>query len=191
VDAGENIRELVRFPNVTKPWIARSGLDEDVLQALRASLLEVKDRGALAPLKIDGFLEGNDDDYKVIRKAMENNQAFFAERDDEASRPEALLSSASDGKAEEPGMQAAVASKTPAVEASDILTVSHLKATPSISQDVDINESRFVTVNITLPRSLFDNNNGQGTNAITINLTIPEAVSDTGRDNVVPPDAAQ
>ena len=78
LEAGEPIRELVRFPNVSKPWIARSGLDTDVLDALRESLLSVKEPKVLKTMKIDGFQEGSDVDYAVIRRAMENNSAFLS-----------------------------------------------------------------------------------------------------------------
>ena len=79
VDAGENIRELARFPNVTKPWIARSGLDPEVFQALKESLLEITNPTALKGMKVDGFLAGNDEDYRVIKTAMENNYVFFSD----------------------------------------------------------------------------------------------------------------
>ncbi len=77
---GEKIRELARFPNVTKPWIARSGLDAEVFDALRQCLLELTDKESLTRLKIDGFLEGEDLDYEVIRKAIEGNERFFSKK---------------------------------------------------------------------------------------------------------------
>lgn len=77
VAKGEPIRELARFPNVTKPWIARQGLDPDVFAALQESLWELKDSKALKSLKVDGFFPGSDEDYQTIRTAMENNEGFF------------------------------------------------------------------------------------------------------------------
>lgn len=74
---GEQIRELARFPNVTKPWIARSGLDEKVFEALQLCLLELTDKESLQRLKIDGFLKGEDLDYEVIRTAIDGNERFF------------------------------------------------------------------------------------------------------------------
>lgn len=76
--AGQPIRELARFPNVTKPWIARKGLDPEIQTALQESLYELKDEKALKNLKIDGFLPGSDADYETIRKAMQNNDQFFS-----------------------------------------------------------------------------------------------------------------
>lgn len=75
---GEKIRELARFPNVTKPWIARAGLDNELFEALQACLLELTDKQSLSKLKIDGFLEGSDLDYEVIRSAIDGNSRFFS-----------------------------------------------------------------------------------------------------------------
>jgi len=77
VASGEPIRELARFPNVTKPWIARRGLKPEVFKALQESLWELKDEKKLKSLKVVGFLPGSDDDYQTIRNAMENNDLFF------------------------------------------------------------------------------------------------------------------
>lgn len=71
------IREIARFPNVEKPWIARSGLSDEIYQAIRASLLEMKDKRALASLKKDGFVAGDDEDFAAIRDAIENNSLFY------------------------------------------------------------------------------------------------------------------
>lgn len=77
VARGAPIRAIARFPNVTKPWIARGGLAPKVFAALRAALLRMRDPAALKALKKVGFLEGSDDDYTVIRKAMAANPRFF------------------------------------------------------------------------------------------------------------------
>lgn len=77
---GEPIKELARFPNVSKPWIARAGLDDTVLAALRESLLELSDPKTLKSLKVDGFLPGTDDDYQTIRDSIELNDVFFSEK---------------------------------------------------------------------------------------------------------------
>jgi len=79
VDAGEPLRVVAKFPNVTKPWIARSGLDPVIFEALQLSLLEIRNERALKGLKIHGFLKGGDKDYAVIRQAMDFNSQFFEE----------------------------------------------------------------------------------------------------------------
>lgn len=93
VAAGEPIRELARFPNVTKPWIARNGLSPEVLRALQQSLYELKDPKTLKSLKADGFLPGTDLEYETVRLAMEGNQLFFEEplasSDEQSGKPDA------------------------------------------------------------------------------------------------------
>ncbi|MCP3870378.1 MAG: PhnD/SsuA/transferrin family substrate-binding protein [Gammaproteobacteria bacterium] len=77
VKKGVPIRELARFPNVQKPWIARSGLSDKVYKAIQASLLGMKDERALKSLKKDGFVAGGDEDFASIRDAIDNNAIFF------------------------------------------------------------------------------------------------------------------
>lgn len=77
VEKGEPLRILVEFDNVTKPWIARSGLDENTLKRLKDSLMVVNDSKALESLGFTGFLDGGDQDYAPTREAMTNNHMFF------------------------------------------------------------------------------------------------------------------
>jgi phosphonate transport system substrate-binding protein len=77
VKKGVPIRALASFPNVTKPWVARSGFPSNLETALRQAFLDMKDPAALKALKKDGFFEGSDDDYAIIRQSMEQNKKFF------------------------------------------------------------------------------------------------------------------
>jgi len=77
INKGKPLRALVTFPNVTKPWIARSGLNKKISHALKETLLSIKDPKVLKFLKKDGFLPGSDTDYHIIRKAMAKNHFFF------------------------------------------------------------------------------------------------------------------
>ncbi len=77
VKKGVKIRELTRFPNVTKPWIASSKMSHENMLALKGALLSITDKNALKPLKKQGFLSAQDSDYAVIRKSMLNNNDFF------------------------------------------------------------------------------------------------------------------
>lgn len=77
VKKGVPIRVLASFPNVTKPWIARSGFPSNLETALRQSFLAMTDETALKALSVDGFFEGADDDYAVIRQSMKENSRFF------------------------------------------------------------------------------------------------------------------
>lgn len=70
------IREIYRFENVTKPWIARAGLEEKVAVALKTALLELSDPTVLKAIKKSGFLAGSDNDYDVIRQAMKKSEQF-------------------------------------------------------------------------------------------------------------------
>jgi len=176
VNAGENIRELVRFPNVTKPWIARSNLDENIMTALRESLLSITNKKILASMKIDGFLEGDDSDYSEIRQAMENNQAFFAEREDNDVKAEPVAVTATPQiTVNEPVMQAAVETDTQ-LAVSDSANGTGQPAIDSSSntlQHAHATSNRHITVNITLPGNMFEAGNYTGPNSLTINLNIP------------------
>ncbi len=77
VNQGMPIRQLASFRNVTKPWVARPGLDPRVVAALRKGLLGIHDKAALAALRFDGFLLATDDNYAIIRSAIEENPLFF------------------------------------------------------------------------------------------------------------------
>lgn len=70
------LRVIARFENVTKPWIARSGMRPDVLAAMQQIFLEIKDPAVLKSLKTSGFLPGSDSDYDVIRSAMLKSRNF-------------------------------------------------------------------------------------------------------------------
>ncbi len=91
---GEKIKEIARFPNVTKPWIARSGLDPEIYDALQTCLLEITDEESLQRLKIDGFLESTDEDFNVIRSAIDDNDRFFSLNKDTQNTKQSLAKKA-------------------------------------------------------------------------------------------------
>ena len=74
---GVPLRAIAKFPNVTKPWIARGGLPDLQVRLLREALLTLDNSKAMKSLAKDGFLVGTDDDYAFIREAMLGNQLFF------------------------------------------------------------------------------------------------------------------
>lgn len=78
VSRGIKIREIARFPNVAKPWIASSKLSRQLRAALTQALLEVHDPAALRALGADGFLVGQDSDYDIIRRALARDDEFFS-----------------------------------------------------------------------------------------------------------------
>ncbi len=76
-ERGTKIRELARFPNVTKPWVAGSKVTDRVSGALSEALLGLEDPAALKALKKSGFLPAEDSDYATIRESMQKNHRFF------------------------------------------------------------------------------------------------------------------
>lgn len=175
VNAGENIHELMRFPNVTKPWISRSGLEENLLTALRESLLEINHSDTLISLEIDGCLDRTDEDYKVIHKAMDNNAGFFPSYDKVTNLTADAGLPATVSTGAEPSIQAAIAS---ADNASRISTEALTDSEPvSItSGQTPGSDGRNITINTNLPRSLFNTSEGKGSRALTNNLSVPEIV---------------
>ncbi|MEO6708997.1 MAG: PhnD/SsuA/transferrin family substrate-binding protein, partial [Planctomycetota bacterium] len=77
-EAKGQLRALVTFPNVTKPWVAREGLDLAVTGALRDSLLEIKNPVALKALKVSGFALTSDAEYVSVQQSMQAAEAFEA-----------------------------------------------------------------------------------------------------------------
>lgn len=76
VESGTQIRVLFEFENVTKPWLAASGMDPRILQAMRQAMLHTTDPEVLGSISKDGFVEGSDADYNFIREAMTYSQSF-------------------------------------------------------------------------------------------------------------------
>lgn len=74
--AAGKLRALCTFENVTKPWIARAGLDPAVVSALRESLLSLKDPAVLKELKISGFAATSDAEYALVREGMKHADEF-------------------------------------------------------------------------------------------------------------------
>ena len=76
VDKSKKLRVLHDFDVVTKPWVARAGLDPAIVAELRAGLLGLQSPEALKQLKISGFLPSDDREYDSIRKALEAVDRF-------------------------------------------------------------------------------------------------------------------
>ncbi len=77
VGKGVSIRALVKFSNATRPWVGHAGLNNRLFDALRHALLKFDKTGALKALCFDGFLPGDDSDYKPTRVAIKQNPQFF------------------------------------------------------------------------------------------------------------------
>lgn len=70
------LRVLHSFDNVTKPWVARADLPPKTAEVLRATLLELKHKDALAALKVTRFVETSDDEYAFCRSGMKTAARF-------------------------------------------------------------------------------------------------------------------
>ena len=66
----KKLRVLHEFDNVTKPWVARAGLDADVRAALTRVLVAFDDKKLLATLKITGLTATSDAEYAFVREGM-------------------------------------------------------------------------------------------------------------------------
>ena len=74
--ASKRLKEIGRFPNVTKPWVVRAGFDEKLFGIVQQALWELKDKKILKNLKQDGFLPAKDDDYEFVRQGMQRSKNF-------------------------------------------------------------------------------------------------------------------
>ncbi|MET0119279.1 MAG: phosphate/phosphite/phosphonate ABC transporter substrate-binding protein [Sedimenticola sp.] len=67
----KGLKKVAEFPCVTKPWIAREGMDFNLFHGLRESLLALKDKAVLKTIKRNGFLPAEDGDYDLIREGID------------------------------------------------------------------------------------------------------------------------
>jgi phosphonate transport system substrate-binding protein len=70
------LREILRFDNVGKPWVARAGLDQRQVAALRKALLGMTAEAPLQALKVHGFLPATDEDFVLVRDGMKLAERF-------------------------------------------------------------------------------------------------------------------
>ncbi|TLP62736.1 phosphonate ABC transporter substrate-binding protein [Parasedimentitalea maritima] len=76
VAKGVPIRVLVSFDNVTKPWLAGSDVPPNIVAAMRRVMLSSENEDIVQQIAKNGFLEGSDSDYDLVRSAMEKSQLF-------------------------------------------------------------------------------------------------------------------
>ncbi|MCC6407769.1 MAG: phosphate/phosphite/phosphonate ABC transporter substrate-binding protein [Planctomycetes bacterium] len=79
-NAKNTLRVILTFDNVTKPVIARQGLDPAVFAAIQQSLFELEDPQLFTDLKISGFTAATDGDYQFVREAMKTAAGFERKR---------------------------------------------------------------------------------------------------------------
>ncbi|PHQ97032.1 MAG: hypothetical protein COB40_05975 [Marinosulfonomonas sp.] len=76
IDSGVQIRALMEFENVTKPWLSRAGFDPRLATAITATLLNSGGAEAVTSFAKTGFVAGADADYQQIREAMKRSNDF-------------------------------------------------------------------------------------------------------------------
>jgi phosphonate transport system substrate-binding protein len=79
---GASLRTISSFSNMTKPWVARSGLPKSMIASIRSSLINLRGVKVLDLIKKDCFLPGHDHDYSDTRNAISDNWAFFLESEE-------------------------------------------------------------------------------------------------------------
>jgi phosphonate transport system substrate-binding protein len=76
----KGLKVLKTFPNITKPWVARQGLDPTVAKAIAAGLAGLKDKKVLDAMgeKVTGFNveHARDERYDPVREGMKKAEAF-------------------------------------------------------------------------------------------------------------------
>jgi len=72
----EPLRIIHSFVNITKPWIANSSLDADLVREISVALQGLTDKAVLKELKISGFLPATDTEYDFVRRAMRASEQF-------------------------------------------------------------------------------------------------------------------
>jgi phosphonate transport system substrate-binding protein len=72
----DQLRVIKTYDNVTQPWVARAGLEAQVCDALRQSMLGIKDQQVLGPLDVSGFLPTSDEEYRLVRDGMKLSREF-------------------------------------------------------------------------------------------------------------------
>ncbi|MBE1285822.1 MAG: PhnD/SsuA/transferrin family substrate-binding protein [Rhodobacteraceae bacterium] len=76
VGKGVPIKALIKFDNVTKPWLASSTLSPEIAEHLSSIMLDDANYEAVKSVAKSGFLAGSDADYDFVRRAMAHSQAF-------------------------------------------------------------------------------------------------------------------
>jgi len=77
VKKGVKLRAIAKYPNVNKPWVASSQLDDSIYKELQSVMLGLKDESLFKPFSRTRFVSAEDGDYDVIRNAIDNNETFF------------------------------------------------------------------------------------------------------------------
>jgi phosphonate transport system substrate-binding protein len=70
------LKSIHIFDNVTKPWVVKENMSDDIYNALQLSLLNLKDKKILKIFKGDGFVDTTDEEYNFVREGMNLSKRF-------------------------------------------------------------------------------------------------------------------
>lgn len=70
------LKDIKLFDNVTKPWVVKAGLEDKLYNALKSSMINLKDKKVLKVFKGDGFIETSDNEYNFVREGMNLSKRF-------------------------------------------------------------------------------------------------------------------
>lgn len=86
----KQLRTIAIFKNVGKPWVARAGLDAQLVAGLRRALCAMTNPEPLNALKVHGFQEATEGDFTIVREAMKTAERFEnpKPKSDAATKPE-------------------------------------------------------------------------------------------------------
>ena len=80
IESDFSLKKIIKaFENVTKPWVSRENLSENIKLAITAALLTLEDSEVLMEINCSGFVEGTPKEYDVIRDAIKNAEGFYPE----------------------------------------------------------------------------------------------------------------
>jgi len=76
MNINNQLRVLHSFENITKPWIAREGLEPKVFDALSQALINLSDTKILKLYKVSSFVPTNSENYQYVRDSMQRSKLF-------------------------------------------------------------------------------------------------------------------
>ena len=76
MNKNKQLRVVHSFENVTKPWVARAGLQPVIFSALSTSLIKLSNVKLLKRYKVSGFLHVDDEQYQYVRDHMQRSKRF-------------------------------------------------------------------------------------------------------------------
>jgi phosphonate transport system substrate-binding protein len=75
-NAKGQFRIIAKFDNVTKPWVARKGLERSTVEAIEQGLCSIQDQALLKELKITGFVPTSEKEFDFVREGMKLAERF-------------------------------------------------------------------------------------------------------------------